>query len=359
MEPGWQMRKQATGGPVDFITGDWLAENNLAQEAIAMDAGTGEGFKKNAWQALQLTMDVVNERRIKIIINGGGISPQNMAKRCQELIDCKGYDLTVAFVSGDNMVGEVRSALKETGNLPNTFQDINNNAHKGIQFQAENVLACNAYIGARGIVKGLEAGADIIICGRVADASPVVGAVMWWYGWSDTDYDKLAGAFLVGHLIECSGYITGSNFSGFHRFPLERFVDVGFPVAEVEEDGTCIITKHPGTNGMVTEETVKSQFLYEIQGNIYLNSDVKAILNDVKVEQVGEDRVRFSGIKGRPPPPTTKLAVYYKGGFESQNLANADGYATKKKYKLYEMQIRERMKEEGLADKFTIWEFQV
>lgn len=150
------------------------------------------------------------------------------------------------------MVGTVRSSLQERGTLPQTFQDINNNAHKATKFKADEVLACTAYIGARGIVKGLEAGADIILCGRVADASPVIGAAMWWYGWSDTDYDRLAGAFLVGHLIECSGYITGSNYSGFHRYPLEKFVDVGFPVAEIEQDGSCIITKHEGTNGMVT-----------------------------------------------------------------------------------------------------------
>lgn len=359
MEPGWQMRKQASLGPVDFITGDWLAENNLAQEQAAIAAGTGEGFKKNAWEALQLSMDVIAENGIKVVINGGGLNPQALAAHCQELIDKHGYNLTAAFVSGDNVVGQVKAALKECGTLPATFQDINNNAHKGIVFTEDQVLACNAYIGARGIVKALENGADIIICGRVADASPVVGATWWWYGWSETDYDRLAGAFLAGHLIECSGYVSGSNFSGFHRYPLERFIDSGFPIAEVAEDGSCIITKHPGTNGMVTADTVKCQFLYEIQGNMYLNSDVKALLDNAQVEQVGVDRVRFSGIVGRPPPPTTKLAIYYKGGFESQNLSNAAGYATRKKYALYEMQIRARMEEQGLNNSFTVLDFQV
>ncbi|KAL1889954.1 hypothetical protein Sste5346_008532 [Sporothrix stenoceras] len=362
MEPGWQMRKQASLGPVDFITGDWLAENNLAQEQAAIVAGTGEGFKKNAWEALQLSMDVIAEKKIKVIIDGGGLNPQALAEHCQELSDAKGYGLTCAFVSGDNMVGQVKKTLKSTGALPTTFQDINTKAHKSkaeLGFGEDDVLACNAYIGARGIVKGLEAGADIIICGRVADASPVIGAAWWWYGWSDTDFDRLAGAFLAGHLIECSAYASGSNFSGFHRFPLERFIDSGFPIAEINRDGTCVITKHPGTNGMVTEETVKCQLLYEIQGNMYLNSDVTAYLDDAKVEQIATDRVRVSGIRGAPPPPTTKLAIYYKGGFESQNLSNAAGYATRKKYKLYEMQIRARMAEEKLDDKFTVLDFQV
>ncbi|KIV79466.1 hypothetical protein PV11_07028 [Exophiala sideris] len=359
MEPGWQMRKQATLGPVDFITGDWLAENNLAQEQAAIAAGTGEGFKKNAWDALQQSMDVIAEKGIKVVINGGGLNPQALAVHCQEIIDRHSYNLTVAFVSGDNLVGQVKQTLKESGTLPNTFQDINNNTHKDISLTTDKVLACHAYIGARGIVKGLENGADIIICGRVADASPVIGAAWWWYGWSDTDYDRLAGAFLAGHLIECSAYVSGSNFSGFHRFPLETFVDSGFPIAEVEEDGSCVITKHPGTNGMVTVDTVKCQFLYEIQGNMYLNSDVKALLDNVKVQNVGENRVSVSGIIGRRPPPTTKLAVYYRGGFESQNLSNAAGYATRKKYILYEKQIRARLAEQGMTGSFTVLDFQV
>lgn len=231
--------------------------------------------------------------------------------------------------------------------------------HADAKFTADEILAGTAYIGARAIVKGLENGADIIICGRVADASPIIGAAWWWFGWSDTDYDRLAGAFLAGHIIECSAYASGSNFSGFNRFPLETFIDSGFPIAEVEKDGSCVITKHEGTGGMVTEETVKCQLLYEIQGNVYLNSDVKAILDDVQIKQEGKDRVRFSGIKGRPPPPTTKLAVFFQGGYEAQSLANFAGYSSRRKYKLYEIQIRERLKEMKLLDQFDILEFQV
>ncbi|KAK3698985.1 hypothetical protein LTR37_016676 [Vermiconidia calcicola] len=358
MEPGWQMRKQASLGQVDFITGDWLAENNIAQEATAMDAGTGEGFKKNAWDGLQLSMDVIAEKGIKVVINGGGLGPQNLAKRCQELVDKNNYGLTVAYVSGDNIVGRVRSSLKESGKLPGSFQDMSGNNHKDATFTADQVLACTAYLGARAIVKGLENGADIIICGRVADAAPIMGAAWWWYGWSDTDYDRLAGSFLAGHIIECSAYASGSNFSGFTRFPMETFIDSGFPIAEVEQDGSCVITKHEGTGGMVTEETVKCQLLYEIQGNVYLNSDVKALLDEAEIKEVGKDRVRLSGVKGRPPPPTTKLAIFFQGGYEAQNLANFAGYASRRKHKLYETQIRARLEEMGLLKSFDILEFQ-
>lgn len=359
MEPAWQMRKQCSLGQIDVITGDWLAENNIAQEAAAMDAGTGEGFKKNCWQAIEYSIDVIAEKRIKVIVDGGGLGPGNMAKRVQELVDSRGYDLKVAYVSGDNIVHRVRSALKETGTLPSTWPDVNGKNHEGAKFTADEVLASTCYLGARAIVKGLENGADIILCGRVADAAPIMGAAWWWYGWSDTDYDRIAGAFLAGHIIECSAYASGSNFSGFNRFPLETFIDSGYPIAEVEEDGSCVITKHEGTGGMVTEETIKCQLLYEIQGNVYLNSDVKAILDHVEIKQVGKDRVKFSNIKGRPPPPTTKLAIFFKGGYEAQNLANFAGYASKRKYKLYETQIRRRLEQNGLTDKFDILEFQM
>lgn len=267
--------------------------------------------------------------------------------------------MKVAYVSGDNITGLVRSSLRNDGKLPDSFEDMSGKNHKDAKFTADEVLAATAYIGARAIVKGLENGADIIICGRVADASPVIAAAWWWYDWSDTDYDRIAGAFLAGHVIECSAYASGSNFSGFSRYPLETFVDSGFPIAEIERDGSCVITKHDGTGGMVTEETVKCQLLYEIQGNVYLNSDVKALLDDAKVEQQGKDRVRVSGIKGRPPPPTTKLAIFFQGGYEAQSLANFAGYSSRRKYKLYETQIRTQLKKMDLLDSFDILEFQM
>jgi hypothetical protein len=357
MEPAWQMRKQATLGEIDFITGDWLAENNIPQEATALENGTGEGFKKNAWEGLQLSMDVIAEKGIKVVIDAGALGPGNMARRCQELIDEKGYGLSVAYVSGDNITHHVRGSLNDSGKLPESWEDMSGKNHEDAKFTAKEVLAATAYIGARAIVKGLENGADIIICGRVADASPVIGAAWWWYGWKDTDYDRLAGAFLAGHIIECSAYASGSNFSGFNRFPLDTFIDSGFPIAEIENDGTCVITKHDGTGGFVTEETIKCQLLYEIQGNVYLNSDVKALLDDAEIKEVGKDRVKLSGIKGHPPPPTTKLAIFFQGGYEAQNLANFAGYSNNRKH-LYEIQIRRHLKEMGLLDKFDILEFQ-
>lgn len=152
------------------------------------------------------------------------------------------------------------------------------------------MVSAHAYLGARGIVDGLRRGADIIICGRVADASPVIAAAWYWHSWSESDYDRLAGSLVAGHLIECSAYVTGGNFSGFDRHPFDTFIEPGFPIAEIDVDGSCVVAKHPGTGGMIDVDTVRCQLLYELQGNVYLNSDVSAMLDDVVVEQAGKDR---------------------------------------------------------------------
>lgn len=156
--------------------------------------------------------------------------------------------------------------------------------------QPVHMVSAHAYLGARGIVDGLRRGADIIICGRVADASPVIAAAWYWHSWAETDYDRLAGSLVAGHLIECSAYVTGGNFSGFDRYSIDTFVEPGFPIAEIDVDGSCVVAKHPNTGGMIDVDTVRCQFLYELQGNIYLNSDVSAILDDILVEQCGNDR---------------------------------------------------------------------
>ncbi|KAM0324143.1 hypothetical protein ACHAQA_008335 [Verticillium albo-atrum] len=223
--------------------------------------------------------------------------------------------------------------------------------------EPRKIVSANAYLGAHAIYEGFKNGADIIICGRVSDASPVIACAWYWWSWVNTDYDRLAGALIAGHLIECSAYVTGGNFAGFEAYDLDQLIKPGFPIAEVAQDGTCIITKHLNTGGMVNVDTCRSQLLYELQGNVYLNSDVKAYLDNVAMKQVGHDRVRVSGVRGGPPPDTTKLAIFYKGGYEVQLLVNATGYAFEKKFELFERQVRSNIGEEALA-RFDALHFQ-
>ncbi|KAF1926294.1 DUF1446-domain-containing protein [Didymella exigua CBS 183.55] len=356
------MRYQAELGDVDFITGDYLAEVNIAENAQAHAAGTHPGWEQTAWEGIEQTIDLLAEKRIKVVINGGAHNPRGLAEKVQELVTGKGLDLKVAFVLGDNLIEEMKD-IREKG-LPPHLDSENSEVMVAehtldlIEKSDKPIVSANAYLGAREIVKGLEQGADIIIAGRVADASPVIGAAWYWYGWNDTDYDELAGALIAGHLIECSGYVTGSNFAGFYEYSLEDLFDITFGIAEVEKDGTCIITKHDAKKGFVTEDTVKCQFLYELQGNVYLNSDVKAILDDVHVKAEGKNRVRVWGIKGAPPPPTTKLAVFYAAGYQSEIVVNAAGYATAEKFELYERMLKFGLKRLGILDKFDVLEFQ-
>jgi hypothetical protein len=260
---------------------------------------------------------------------------------------------------------QVKTELEKTGKLPQHLDSENEgvslaqNVADLLDTKGKPIVSANAYLGARAIVKGLELGADVVICGRVADASPVIGAAWYWHRWSETDYDRLAGALVAGHLIECSAYVTGANFTGFDEYPLQTFVDLSYGIAEIADDGTAVITKHENTNGLVNEDTVKCQFLYELQGSMYLNSDVAAYTTDIKIESVGKNRVRLSNIKGHPPPPTTKLAVFYHGGYEAQILVNAAGYATKEKYQLWELQLRNALEQKGLSDKFQLLDFQI
>ncbi|KAJ9144578.1 hypothetical protein NKR23_g5828 [Pleurostoma richardsiae] len=358
-DPAREMYKQATLGDVDFITGDYLAEVNMANNAEAYTQGKHPGYEETAWEGLQQTIDVIAQKRIKIAINGGALNPEGLAVKVAALVKEKGYDLKVAYVSGDNLLPKLGKYMPQQ--IEKALPHLDSRNHhvtltpESFMFARERkepreIVSANAYLGARAIYGAFQKGADIIICGRASDASPVIACAWYWWSWSATDYDKLAGALIAGHLIECSAYVTGGNFAGFDAFDIDRFINPGFPIAEVAQDGTCVITKHPGTDGMVTVDTCRCQLVYELQGNAYLNSDVNAYLDDISIEQVGEDRVRVFGVRGAPPPDTTKLAVFYKGGYEMQALFNATGYACDKKFALFEKQLRFFLGEETLED---------
>ncbi|KAI1858930.1 hypothetical protein JX265_005760 [Neoarthrinium moseri] len=364
-DPGDIMLTQATAGPLDVITGDYLAEANLASYAEAHATGTHPGWVPSAWDGLQKSLGAINERRIRIVINGGAMNPKGLALETAKLVREKGYDLKVAWVDGDDLMGTVREILKPDGRgrLPhldghNEAVQLAHGTENFLEDPNKKIVAANAYLGCRGIRRGLDEGADIIICGRVADASPVMGAAAWWHGWRDEQFDELAGALVAGHLIECSTYGTGANFAGFDEYDTKALLNLGCPIAEIDAKGDCVITKHERLNGYVTEEVVKCQLLYELQGTTYLNSDVKADIKDVTVQQVGPNRVHVTGTKGHAPPPTTKLAVFYKGGYQGEMTINATGYATELKYDLQEAQVRSKLEEWGIMKKIDLLEFQ-
>jgi hypothetical protein len=263
--------------------------------------------------------------------DGGALNPRGLAEKVQQyLLSQRITNLRVAWVSGDDLTTQVRQAK----DLTYKHLDIQGLEQRG---DGARILAANAYTGQSGIIAALEAGADIVICGRCCDASPVMGLASWWHGWKANEWDKIAGSLMAGHLTECGAYTAGGNYCGFQE--VERLYRVGYPIAEISDDGSAIITKPERSNGAVTVDTVKAQFLYEIQGASYLNPDVIARIDKGRLEEVSPNRIRLSGITGTPPPPTTKLAICLLGGYQAELSAYCVGLDIADKVALMKSQV--------------------
>lgn len=337
---------------------------NLANAAEAYRRGENPGWIPSAWDGIEKSIHLLDEKRIKLIINGGCLNPRGLAEKTHQLAVDKKLNLKVAYVEGDDLLPQVSDLLQKSQRLPH-LDGVNPNVQLAPDAdvfmqdpEGMPIVSANAYLGCRAIKLGLEQGADIIICGRVSDASPVMAAAAWWHAWPDTAYDELAGALIAGHLIECSTYITGGNFAGFTHYPVRDLLNLGLPIVEIDHAGNSVVTKHECLNGIVTEDTVKCQLLYELQGNDYLNSDVKANISQVTISEQAKNRVLVSGIRGSPPPPTTKLAVFYRGGYQAEILINGTGYAISKKWDLQEAQLRSKLEEWGELKNLDVLDFQ-
>ncbi len=293
-----EMLEAATDdSPLDYLTGDYLAELTmliLGKDTFKdPDLGYARTFVKQAEDALGLAL----ERDVKIVVNAGGLNPRGLADKLREVATGLGLDARIAHVEGDDL----RAQVAELGLLHESYG---------------NPLTANAYLGGFGIASALDRGADVVVTGRVTDASVVVGPAIAHFGWTAQSHDALAGAVVAGHIIECGTQATGGNFSGFLDLP-HRDRPLGFPIAELAEDGSMVITKHDGTGGAVTVDTVTAQLVYEIQTTKYLNPDVTVDLTSLRLEQVGADRVAVTGVTGSPPPEQLKACLNYVAGFRN------------------------------------------
>jgi Acyclic terpene utilisation family protein AtuA len=301
--------REALAGPVDVLTGDYLAELTMLILWKARRKDPSLGYATTFLKQLEDVLGTCLERGIKIVANAGGLNPAGLAAKVTELSARLGLDAHVAYITGDDLIPslpDLQAAGHELVNLDT-----------GLPLAKADlpVVTANAYLGGWGITAALQAGADVVICPRVTDASVVTGPAAWWHGWRRDDWDALAGAVAAGHVIECGPQATGGNYSFLDEITDRRYP--GFPVAEVAADGSSVITKHDGTGGLVSVGTVTAQLLYEIGDPAYLNPDVVAHFDTIQLTQDGPDRVALTGIKGSPPPDTTKVAINMLGGYRN------------------------------------------
>ncbi|HEX5407570.1 MAG TPA: acyclic terpene utilization AtuA family protein, partial [Pseudonocardiaceae bacterium] len=285
------MREMLTGGELDVLTGDYLAELTmliLGRQRLKDPAG---GYARTFLHQLEECLGLAHERGVRIVTNAGGLNPAGLADAVAGLADKLGLPTEVGYVTGDDL-------------LP-----------RADELGMSGALTANAYLGCWGIAECLNAGADVVVTGRVTDASLVTGPAAAHFGWTHDDYDALAGATVAGHVIECGAQATGGNYSFFTELPdMSR---LGFPIAEIHADGSAVITKHPGTGGAVTVETVTAQLLYEIGGPRYLGPDVTSHFDTITLTEDGQDRVRVAGVRGEVPPDTAKVCVNTLAGFRN------------------------------------------
>ncbi|GAA4668965.1 acyclic terpene utilization AtuA family protein [Amycolatopsis dongchuanensis] len=317
------VREMLTGGPLDVLTGDYLAELTMLILGRDRLKDASRGYAKTFLRQLEENLGLAQEKGVKIVTNAGGLNPAGLADAIRDLAAKLGLDIAVAHVEGDEL-------------LPSAER-----------LGLGKPLTANAYLGAWGIAECLKAGADVVVTGRVTDASLVVGPAAAHYGWRRDDYDRLAGAVVAGHVLECGAQATGGNYAFFTEHDLGT---PGFPIAEIEADGSSVITKHPVTGGAVTVGTVTAQLLYEIAGPRYAGPDVTTRFDTVALEQAGPDRVRISGAKGEPPPPTLKVCLNTLGGFRNETTFVLTGLDIDAKAALVREQLERSLKDRPPAE---------
>ena len=303
-------REMVDGGPIDVLTGDYLAELTMAiLFNQKLKRGEDKGYVGTFLKQLQDVASTCKDKNIKIVTNAGGLNPQSMTNEIKQILNELNIDMKVAYIEGDNLMSRIEELQKNGEEFTNIDKEIS------LKDSGFPVLTANAYLGAWGIKEALDKGADIVVCPRVTDAAVVMGPAAWRFNWERDDFDKLAGALAAGHIIECGCQATGGNYAFFEEVP--SFENVGFPIAEIQSDGSFFITKHPDTGGLVSVGTVTAQLLYEISSPAYINPDVISHFDTLKIKQIDKDKVFISGCRGSSPPNKHKVCINLAGGYKN------------------------------------------
>lgn len=333
---------QVKRGPIDYLVMDYLAEVTMSILQKQRMRNPDYGYARDVLHVIEQILPDIAERGIKVVTNAGGVNPHACKDAILELVKKQGYDtITVAVVDGDNILDRIGDLVQEGHELKNL------DTGKPITEIRERLLSANVYLGCRPVVEALRQGADIVITGRVFDAGLILGPMMHEFEWSFDDFDKISSGIIAGHIIECGAQASGGNFTDWEK--VDDFVDIGFPIIEAYPDGTFYVTKHEGTGGLVNTMTVKEQLVYEIgDPEAYLTPDGVADFTTLELEETGKDRVRVSGIQGKPATGTYKVSASYSDGYKlSSSLVYSWPRALKKAQKAGEI-LRGRANTLGL-----------
>ena len=340
-------RDMIEGGPIDVLTGDYLAELTMTiLYNQKLKRGEDHGYVGTFLKQFKDVAKLAQEKDIKIVTNAGGLNPSSMAAAVEEIVQELNLDLKVAYIEGDDLMPRIDELYEGGETLTNIDKALD------LQNYKKKPITANAYLGAWGIKEALDNGADVVICPRVTDAAVVIGPAAWKYNWSRDQYDELAGALAAGHIIECGAQATGGNYSFFQEVP--TFDNIGYPIAEIYEDGSFVITKHENTGGLVSVGTVTAQLLYEIGSPAYLNPDVISHFDTLEITQQSQDRVLVKNNRGSSPTKTHKVCINLVGGYRNGIELLLTGLDIEEKSKLIVDQIFKSLGGQEQFDKVDI-----
>jgi hypothetical protein len=302
---------QVRAGPIDVVMIDYLAEITMSILRRQQARDPQAGYARDFVPALEAVIDDVVARGIRVVTNAGGMNPRGCAQAVSDLLRRRGHTgVALGVVSGDDIMGRLDELMTRS-----PLRHLDTGAE--LASVRDRVLSANVYLGAQPIVDALRRGAQIVITGRSTDSALALGPLIHHHGWRADDYDRLAAGVVAGHVLECGAQASGGNFAaGWREVPaLSR---VGFPIAEVEADGSMVITKHPSLGGRVNAAVVKEQLLYEIgDPRAYLTPDVSVDFTSIALDDLGGDRVRLTNIRGAAPPSELKASISYHAGYKN------------------------------------------
>ncbi|MGH7896334.1 MAG: acyclic terpene utilization AtuA family protein, partial [Candidatus Binatia bacterium] len=319
--------RQVIGGEVDYVTGDYLAEITMVILERQRRANPQRGFAYDFVSHLRKALPEIARRGIRVVVNAGGVNSEACRAAIMDLCRQAGVSIPIGVVDG----GDLLPRIAELRGGGVSFRHLDT----GEDFSeiAEHLVSAHAYLGARPIAAALDQGAQIVITARVTDAAVALGPMIHEFGWRETDWDRLSAGTVAGHILECGGQATGGNYTDFLEVPLWSEKGwFGYPIVEIGESGDFVVTKHPGTAGLVNRKSITEQLLYEIgDPKAYLTPDVTCDFTSVRLEEIDRDRVRVSGARGFPAPPDLKVSAIYTKGYRATGMVLLSGPRTRQK----------------------------